>query len=69
MTITVEAVFENGVLRPTQPVALAEGAHVRVTIVAAVDDDPLDAVIGIGESGRADGADRHDRYLYGKPRS
>jgi predicted DNA-binding antitoxin AbrB/MazE fold protein len=32
MTVTVEATYENGVLRLAQPVALAEGQVVRVTI-------------------------------------
>ncbi|HEX5442750.1 MAG TPA: antitoxin family protein [Pirellulales bacterium] len=34
MTITVAAIYENGVLRPQQPLALAEGTEVRVTINA-----------------------------------
>ena len=32
MTMTVEAVFTGGVLRPVQPLALAEGQTVEVTI-------------------------------------
>src|SRR5206468_709598 len=32
MTLTVEAIYENGVLRPTQPLLLKEHAQVRVTI-------------------------------------
>jgi predicted DNA-binding antitoxin AbrB/MazE fold protein len=32
MTITVNAVFENGTLRPMEPLPLAEHARVRVTI-------------------------------------
>ena len=35
MTITVRAVYENGVLRPVEPLALAEGETVAVTITAA----------------------------------
>jgi predicted DNA-binding antitoxin AbrB/MazE fold protein len=35
MTITVEAVYENGVLRPTQPLPLAEHEKVSVTIESA----------------------------------
>ena len=68
MTTTVEAVYENGVLKPRQPLALAEGAAVRLTISPMADDaDPLEAVIGIGD-GPADGADNHDKYIYGKSR-
>ncbi len=32
MTITVEATFENGILKPKTPLNLAEGARVQVTI-------------------------------------
>ena len=32
MTITVEATYENGVLRPSTPLALAENEKVTVTI-------------------------------------
>ena len=32
MTITVQAVYAGGVLRPAQPLALAEGETVEVTI-------------------------------------
>ncbi len=35
MTIMIRAVYENGVLRPVEPLALAEGATVAVTITAA----------------------------------
>ena len=34
MTITVDAVYENGVLKPAQPLPLAEHEQVRITIVA-----------------------------------
>ena len=34
MTITVAAVYENGILRPRQPLELAEGSEVRLTISA-----------------------------------
>ena len=33
MTITVEATYANGVLRPDQPLPLAENEKVRVTVV------------------------------------
>lgn len=32
MTMTVRAVYEGGVLRPAQPLALAEGETVEVTV-------------------------------------
>ena len=37
MTKTVEAVFENGVLRPLVPLELRENEHVSVTVVQALD--------------------------------
>ena len=40
MTRQVEAVYENGVLRPLEPLSLAEHQHVTVT-VTDVSDDPL----------------------------
>ncbi len=66
MTLTVEAVYENGHLKPLQPIDLREGTSVRVTITPVDKDyDPLEAVIGIGD-GPPDGADNHDKYIYGK---
>ena len=42
--------------------------RVRVTITPADEDyDPLEAVIGIGD-GPPDGAENHDKYIYGKLR-
>jgi predicted DNA-binding antitoxin AbrB/MazE fold protein len=56
MTITVDAVYENGVLKPKQPLTLVEGTLVRLSLSTLnEDDDPLEAVIGIGASGRTDG--------------
>jgi predicted DNA-binding antitoxin AbrB/MazE fold protein len=68
MTLTVEAIYENGQLKFKEPLALIEGMAVRVTIMPLDEDfDPLDSVIGIGE-GPPDGADNHDKYIYGKIR-
>src|SRR5207248_9192257 len=68
MRLTIDATYENGVLKPKQPLVLAEGAEVRVTVTTADEnDDPLAAVIGIGE-GPADGVDQHDHYIYGTPK-
>ena len=36
MAITVEAVYENGVLKPTQPLPLPEHTKVQVAILPAV---------------------------------
>ena len=32
MTVTVDAVFEHGVIRPLKPIGLAEGTQVEVTV-------------------------------------
>jgi predicted DNA-binding antitoxin AbrB/MazE fold protein len=68
MTIQIDAVYEGGVLRPTQPLSLPDGAEVRIVIDTRRNrDDPLANVIGIGEGPEAgDVAARHDDYLYGR---
>jgi predicted DNA-binding antitoxin AbrB/MazE fold protein len=38
MTISVEAVYENGVLRPLSPLALPEHARVRLAVDDLSDD-------------------------------
>jgi predicted DNA-binding antitoxin AbrB/MazE fold protein len=35
MTLTVEAVYENGVLKPVEPLTLKEHARVQITIAPA----------------------------------
>jgi predicted DNA-binding antitoxin AbrB/MazE fold protein len=80
MTIDVDAVYEDGVLKPERPLALKERAKVHVTIVAKVeepqvaeDDDPTGwkaarEFIGMwkgGTPGESVGED-HDKYIYGR---
>jgi predicted DNA-binding antitoxin AbrB/MazE fold protein len=36
MALTAEAVYENGVLKPAQPLPLREHEKVRITVLAAV---------------------------------
>jgi len=38
MTTTVEAIYEGGVLRPLQPLALPEHAHVHVSVETMPED-------------------------------
>lgn len=71
----IEATYENGVLKPSEPLDLPAGSRVQVTIVTGEEqekrdrkEDPLADVIGIGE-GPPDAADNHDQYIYGKPNS
>jgi predicted DNA-binding antitoxin AbrB/MazE fold protein len=78
MTIDVDAVYEDGVLKPERPLALKDKARVHVTIeakaeeVPAVADDPtgwkaIDALRGIVKDAPTDVAENHDKYLYGAP--
>jgi predicted DNA-binding antitoxin AbrB/MazE fold protein len=71
MTLQFDAVYENGVLRPKQPLVLPNGTEVRVAIdTADPTSDPLAHVIGIAEGpASGDAADAHDDYIYGKQRS
>jgi AF2212-like protein len=74
MNTTITATYVNGVLKPTEPLILPEGTEVELTMTTPpmpapmTDDDPLEAVIGIGESGRTNGAEQHDHYIYGTPK-
>lgn len=69
MPTIIAATYENGVLKPIEPLLLPEGAKVSVTIAPSEEDfDPLESVIGIGDSGRVDGANQHDHYIYGTPK-
>jgi predicted DNA-binding antitoxin AbrB/MazE fold protein len=75
MSFTIEAVYENGVLKPAEPLPLKEHEKVRVTveqnqmslaerIVArahALPPETLDKL-------PADGAAQHDHYIYGTPK-
>jgi predicted DNA-binding antitoxin AbrB/MazE fold protein len=69
MTITIEAVYANGTFQPKQPVELAEGTQVHLTVHTTNEtEDPFEAVIGTCE-GPPDGAANHDQYLYGERQS
>jgi predicted DNA-binding antitoxin AbrB/MazE fold protein len=75
MTINVEATYENGVLKPSQPLPLKEREKVRVTvelarppiwerILALTADAPPEELA----KPPIDGASQHDHYLYGTPK-
>jgi predicted DNA-binding antitoxin AbrB/MazE fold protein len=75
MAITVEAVYENGVLKPAQPLPFKEHEKVTLTVepagpslveriaarAAALPPEVLDRL-------PADGASQHDHYIYGTPK-
>lgn len=80
MAIDVDAVYEDGVLKPERPLALQERAKVHITIEKKLDDaqEPEDAGVatswnaidelrGIVKDAPADMAENHDQYLYGPP--
>ena len=65
--MTIRAIYENGVFRPTEPVNLPEKAEVEVLLPADhPSDDRLDAIYRVmGEShpsGELDVPDRHDEH-------
>jgi predicted DNA-binding antitoxin AbrB/MazE fold protein len=73
MTTTVEAIYEQGVLRLKEPIPLAEGAEVEVIVISrnpadgeANPAEVLAAIAGLPLEGTEDqfsGRD-HDRLLY-----
>jgi len=72
MTIHTEAIYEQGVLKPIQPLELAEGARVEITVVALTPAQrtPYEILSAIAalplEVPREECAGReHDRFLYG----
>jgi len=75
MTITVEATYEDGVLKPDAPLQLQEKAKVRLTIeepeAAKPEDEDawkaIDALRGVVKGAPPDVSENHDKYLYGSP--
>ncbi|MBI1761309.1 MAG: antitoxin family protein [Acidobacteria bacterium] len=71
MTTTMEAVFEQGVLRPLKPLDWAEGTRVELTVVTAMPArQPYEILSAIAalplEVTREEHAGRdHDGFLYG----
>jgi predicted DNA-binding antitoxin AbrB/MazE fold protein len=56
MAVTVEAVYENGVLRPSEPLPWKNGARVRVAVSSL--DSPILKAYGImGFQGTAEEAE------------
>ncbi len=72
--MTLSCIFEKGVLRPQQPIALPEGAEVEVIIVAKsgpARKTPGEIMTEIAALPVEGGGDPftsrdHDRYLYGE---
>jgi predicted DNA-binding antitoxin AbrB/MazE fold protein len=75
VSTSVKAVYENGVFKPEEPVALKEKTRVQLVIdptpSAEEDDDPTgwkaaEKFVGMWKGGSEDEAvgEDHDRYLY-----
>lgn len=71
MTITTEAIYEQGVLRLSQPIPLAEGTHVEIIVISnkTTNSSPGELLAKIaalpleGKSDNFSGRD-HDQILY-----
>ncbi|HYE21790.1 MAG TPA: antitoxin family protein [Tepidisphaeraceae bacterium] len=65
--MTIRAIYEDGVFKPTKPVALPEHSEVEIVLTPIpAPDDGLDAIYEVMgrrfESGRSDVAERHDEH-------
>jgi predicted DNA-binding antitoxin AbrB/MazE fold protein len=72
MTLTIEAVYENGVLKPDRPLPFQDRARVRLTVetaehAAARFGDLLDLARDLPDA-PVDLSSQHDHYLYGTPK-
>jgi predicted DNA-binding antitoxin AbrB/MazE fold protein len=76
-TTIIEAVYEQGVLRPTRPIDLAEGAHVEIIVVPRASDPtprartPAEvaariAAMPMQASPEGFSGEDHDAILYGQ---
>ena len=73
MRDTIQAIYENGVLRPLQPLGLQEHQLVHLLVIP---EDPivlatsqrhaLADVMGMGASGERTVSTEHDAHLYRK---
>jgi len=63
-----DAVFQDGVFMPKQPIELPNGTEVRVAIQTQLGaNDSLASVIGTCDGpASGDAADAHDNYIYGE---
>lgn len=75
MSVTFAAVYENGVLRPLEPLNLEEGVRVEVAVVESrspvAAGSPAEilsriAALPVEGAGDPETARHHDRFLYGE---
>ncbi len=75
MTTSIEAVYENGVLRPLTPLSLPEGQRVHVSVASeeAVQGQDAASILAkiaalpVEASGDPSTSRCHDQVLYGTP--
>ena len=74
--LTVEGIYEDGVVRPVSPLPARNGDRVLLTIAEpkeqaeATEWDSLDSLIDVCQmdAGITDLARQHDHYLHGTPK-
>jgi predicted DNA-binding antitoxin AbrB/MazE fold protein len=79
--LSVKGVFQNGVVRPIQPVEASDGQSVIIIFLdegvtsswLSADESAWDALVQLVEkcaveTGITDLAHQHDHYLYNKPK-
>ncbi len=74
MTITIEATYEQGVLKPLEPIPLVEGTKVEIVVLAETEKspktNPVDILAEIAamplENGSEFSGQDHDQILYSK---
>ena len=71
MTVTIVAVYEDGIFKPLQKIALPEHKRMRLVVLPEEDGELLElqkkelsSIIGIGDSGISNVSRRHDQYIY-----
>ncbi|XGB38876.1 MAG: antitoxin family protein [Cyanobacteria bacterium LVE1205-1] len=74
MSLTIEAIYEAGVLKPIQPIELADGTHVSLIITDTLENNSeqspaemLAAIASLPLEGAEQGFSNqdHDQLLYG----
>jgi predicted DNA-binding antitoxin AbrB/MazE fold protein len=82
MTHDIDAIYDHGVFRPIQPLAMPEGARVRLRVEQGTSDsaaerqdgeaptllERLKNVVGSIDDLPEDSSTNLDHYLYGRPK-
>lgn len=68
MSKNIEVVYENGIFKPIEPVALPEGTRATITLPEEIEDPIYTIYEDAEETGINDLAVNIDHYLYGLPK-